>query len=49
MSSIYPHASYYGNSAFVRKGEPLGKITLTTQHETTTAVTPDSITLKCGR
>ena len=25
MSSIYPHASYYGNSAFVRKGETLGK------------------------
>lgn len=25
MSSIYPHASYYGNSAFVKKGEPLGK------------------------
>ena len=25
MSSIYPHASYHGNSAFVRKGETLGK------------------------
>ena len=26
MSSIYPHASYYGNSAFVKKGEPLVSI-----------------------
>ena len=25
MSSAYPYASYYGNSAFVRKGETLGK------------------------
>ena len=25
MSSAYPYASYYGSSAFVRKGEPLGK------------------------
>lgn len=25
MSSAYPYASYYGNSAFVKKGEPLGK------------------------
>ena len=25
MTSAYPYASYYGNSAFVRKGETLGK------------------------
>ena len=25
MTSAYPYASYYGNSAFVKKGEPLGK------------------------
>lgn len=25
MTSAYPYASYYGPSAFVRKGEPLGK------------------------
>ena len=25
MSSIYPRASYYGPSAYVKKGEPLGK------------------------
>lgn len=25
MSSAYPYASYYGNSAYVKKVEPLGK------------------------
>ena len=25
MSSAYPYASYYGPSAYVKKGEPLGK------------------------
>lgn len=25
MTSAYPYASYYGPSAYVKKGEPLGK------------------------